>query len=440
MRSLALFIFPLLLTAANDDWPRWRGPLDNGVARGDVPVEFGEGKNLAWKLDIPGRGFSSPVLWGGKLFLTNAVPLGDAAPAKAAATAEGQPNRRGGGGGAGGGAGAGKEYKFVVMALDAKSGKPLWERVAKTATPHEGYHNTYGSFASNSPVTDGKHLVAFFGSRGLYCYDLDGKLLWDKQFSPMNMRLQFGEGSAAVLHGETVLLNFDQQSGSFIVALDVKTGKEIWRKERDEISSWSPPFVVKVNGRDQVILSATNKVRAYDLANGDLIWECKGLGGNVIPAPVVFDNKLVIVMSGFRDPNLLAIKLGGQGDLTGTDSVVWTNQRGNSYTPSPVLHDGKLYMLTDNGMLSCLDAATGKPFYQQQRLPNPYNFKASPVAVNGKLYLAAENGDVIVVKMGETFEILATNSFPNHMFVASPAVSGDSMYLRSASALFCIRR
>ena len=435
MRRLALFIFPVLLAAANDDWPRWRGPLNNGVARGEVPTEFGESRNLAWKLDIPGRGFSSPVLWGDKLFLTNAVPVGDAAPAAA-----GGPGQRNGGGGAGGGSGTGKEYKFVVMALDAKTGKPLWERVAKTATPHEGYHNTYGSFASNSPVTDGKHLVAFFGSRGLYCYDLDGKLLWDKQFSPMGMRLQFGEGSAAVLHGETVLLNFDQQAGSFIVALDVKTGKEIWKKERDETSSWAPPFVVKVDGREQVVLPATNKVRAYDLANGDLIWECKGLGGNVIPAPVVLDDKLLIVMSGFRDPNLLAIKLGGKGDLTGTDSVVWTNQRGNSYTPSPVLHDGKLYMLTDNGMLSCLDAATGKPHYLQQRLPNPYNFKASPVAVNGKLYLAAENGDVIVVKMGDKFEILATNSFPNHMFVASPAVSGDSMYLRSASALFCIRR
>jgi outer membrane protein assembly factor BamB len=429
-----LLFFPataFLLTAAVDDWPRWRGPLDNGVARGDVPLEFGEGKHMAWKIDIPGRGFSSPVLWGDKIFVTTAVPVADA-PAPAASSS--------GRGGAGGGAGTGKEYKFVVMAIDAKTGKQIWERVAKTATPHEGYHNTYGSFASNSPVTDGKHLIAFFGSRGLYCYDLDGKLIWEKQFSPMRMRLQFGEGSAAVLHGNTVLLNFDQESGSFIVALDKATGKEIWKKERDEVSSWAPPFVVKVDGRDQVILPASGKVRAYDLANGELMWECQGLGTNVIPAPVVHDGKLVIVMSGHREPNLLAIRLGGKGDLTGTDAVVWTNQRGNSYTPSPVLQDGKLYMLTDSGMLSCLDAATGKPFYAQQRLPKPYNFKASPVAVNGRLYLSAENGDVIVVKMGGTFEVLATNSFPDHMFIASPAVSGGSMYLRSDKSLFCIRR
>ena len=432
-----MLLIPALLAAAGvDDWPRWRGPSNDGVARGDVPLEFGEGsKNMAWKLDIPGRGFSSPVLWGDKLFLTTAVPIADA-PAPAAEGAGG-PRR---GGGAGGGAGTGKEYKFVVMAVDAKTGKLIWERVAKTAVPHEGYHNTYGSFASNSPVTDGKHVYAFFGSRGLYCYDLDGKLIWDKQFSPMRMRLQFGEGSAAVLHGNAVLLNFDQESGAFIVALDKTTGKEIWRKERDESSSWAPPFVVKVGTQEQVVLPATAKVRAYDLANGELIWECKGLGANVIPAPVAVDDKMVIVMSGYRDPNMLAIKLGGKGDLTGTDSILWTNQRGNSYTPSPVLHDGKLYMLTDNGMLSCLDAATGKPHYLQQRLPNPYSFKASAVAINGKLYLSAENGDVIVVKMGESFEILATNPFPNHVFIASPAVSGGSLYMRSASTLFCFRR
>lgn len=437
MRQLPLLLLPVLLSAAVDDWPRWRGPSNNGVARGDVPAEFGEGKNIAWKLNIPGRGFSSPVMWGDKIFLTNAVPVGDApAPEPASQTDAG---RRKGGGGAGGGAGMGKEYKFVVMAIDAKSGKVIWEREATKAVPHEGYHNRYGSFASNSPVTDGKHLIAFFGSRGLYCYDLDGKPIWQKKFNPMRMRLQFGEGSAAVLHGNKILLNFDQESGSFITALDKSTGKEIWKKERDEISSWAPPFVVKVNGRDQVILPASGKVRAYDLENGELIWECKGLGSNVIPSPVAVDDKIVIVMSGHREPNLLAIKLGGKGDLTGTDAVLWTNQRGNSYTPSPVLHDGKLYMLTDNGMLSCFDAATGKAHYAQQRLPKPYSFKASPVAVNGKLYLSAEDGDVIVVKLGESFEVLATNSFPDHTFIASPAVSGGSMYLRSDKSLFCVR-
>ncbi|MCC6536320.1 MAG: PQQ-like beta-propeller repeat protein [Bryobacterales bacterium] len=435
-RVTLLFLPALALAFGVDDWPRWRGPLNNGVARGDVPAEFGPEKNIAWKLDLPGRGFSSPVLWGDKIFLTNAVPTGKDAPPAAEEGGAGGGARRG----AGGGAAKGREHKFVLMAVDARTGKVIWERVAKTATPHEGYHGRYGSFASNSPVTDGKHVLAFFGSRGLYCYDLDGKLIWEKQFSPMHMRLEFGEGSAAVLHGNTVLLNFDQESGSFILALDKNTGKERWRKERTEASSWAPPFVVKAAGRDQVILPASAKVRSYDFHTGELIWECAGLGSNVIPSPVTVDDQYVIVMSGHREPNLLAIRLDSKGDVTGSDKVMWTNQRGNSYTPSPVLHDGKLYMLTDNGMLSCLDAATGKPYYAQQRLPNPSNYKASPVAVNGKLYLSSENGDVLVLRLGEKFDVVAVNSFgPDHMFIASPAVSGGSLYLRSSAALFCIR-
>jgi outer membrane protein assembly factor BamB len=224
-----------------------------------------------------------------------------------------------------------------------------------------------------------------------------------------------------------------------MLALDARTGKQLWRVERDdELSSWSPPFVLSHNGRKQVVVAATSKVRSYDPATGAILWETAGLGSNVIPAPVTA-NGMVYVMSGHRDPNLLAIRLGGKGDLTGTDAIVWTNQRGNSYTPSPVLHDNKLYMITDSGMLSCLDALTGKPYYQQQRLPKPYNFKASPVAANGKLYLATEDGDTVVVRLGEKFELLATNTLTDEMFIASPAIAGGSLYLRGQETLYCIR-
>jgi outer membrane protein assembly factor BamB len=413
-----------LLVAADDDWPRWRGPLDNGIARGDAPVEWNESKNIAWKAAIPGRGHSSPVIWGDRIFLTTAVPTSPI-------------QTPGGGRGPGGGAGAGVEHKFVVMALDRNTGKILWEQTATVAAPHEGYHQRYGSFASNSPVTDGKRLYAFFGSRGLYAYTLDGKSVWKKEFPPMKVRLQFGEGVPTVLHGDRLLLNFDQESDSYLVALDKSNGKELWRVARDEQSSWSPPFVVEHAGRKQVILAASNKVRAYDLASGKVIWECGGLGSNVIPAPVT-QNGVVYVMSGHRNPNLMAIQLGRDGDLTGT--ILWSNQRGNSYTPSPVLADGKLYFISDSGMLSCLNAATGEPYYLQQRLPKPYSFKASPVAVNGKLYLSTENGDIVVVKMGEKFEVLATNSMGDQMFIASPAVAGGSLYLRGPDTLYCVRR
>jgi outer membrane protein assembly factor BamB len=439
MRVPTLMLLSLAASfAADDDWPRWRGPNDDGMARGDAPLHFSDTKNVAWRATIPGRGHSSPVLWGDKIFVTTAVPVGEAAPAPPPPPAAQEKSRRGPGGGAGGGAGAGREHKFVVLCLDRNTGKLLWERVAKVATPHEGYHGRYGSFASNSPVTDGKFLYAFFGSRGIYCYDLNGTLVWQKDFPPMGMRNQFGEGSATVLDGHALYLKFDQEAGSYLVALDKRDGKELWRATRDELSSWSAPLVVSHDGGKQVVVSASHKVRSYEASTGKLLWESSGLGSNVIPAPVAAGGT-VWVMSGHRDPNLLAIRLGRQGDLTGTDAILWTNNRGNPYSSSPLLHDGKLYFVTDSGMLSCLSAKTGEPYYQQQRLPKPYNFKSSPVGANGKLYLATENEDVVVVKMGETFEVLATNTLADQMFIATPAIAGGSLYLRSQNTLYCIR-
>ena len=426
-------VLGLALFTAQDDWAQWRGPNNDGMARGDAPHQWSDTKNIAWRVAIPGRGNSSPVIWGDKIFLTTAVPT-DAAVATT--TPSPQPQRQGRG--PGGGANAGREHKFVLMCLDRRNGNLLWERIAKVATPHEGYHHQYGSFASSTPVTDGKHVYAFFGSRGIYCYDLDGKLIWEKAFQPMRMRLGFGEGVATVLDGNSLYLKFDQEQGSHLLALDKQTGKEIWRVAREEGSSWSPPLIVTHNGRKQMVVSASSKVRSYDPATGKLIWECAGLGSNVIPAPVIHAG-VVYVMSGHREPNLLAIQLGREGDLTGTDAVLWTNNRGNAYTGSPVLHDGKLYFVTDSGMLSCLDARTGKPHYLQQRLPRSYNFKSSPVGANGKLYLATEEGDVVVVKMGEKYEVLAVNTLTDQMFIATPAIAGGNIYLRSQEALYCIR-
>ena len=333
----------------------------------------------------------------------------------------------------------GADHKFIVMCIDRNTGKMLWERVAATMAPHEGYHIRYGSYASNTPVTDGRTVYAFFGSFGLYAYDFEGNLLWKRPFEAQKMRLEFGEGVPLTLHEDRLLVKHDSEQGSYMVAIDKKSGKDLWRVERNESSSWSPPLVITVGGRKQIVTSATNKTRGYDYATGKVIWECGGLGANVIPAPVLVGGDTVIVMSGFRDPNLLAIKLGKEGDLTGSDAVLWTNQRGNSYTPSPVLHDGILYFVTDNGMLSAFDAKTGKAHYQQQRLPKAYNFKASPVGVNGKLYLSTEEGDVVVVKMGPTYEVLATNTLENASFIATPAVVDGGMYLRSQDTLYAIR-
>jgi outer membrane protein assembly factor BamB len=433
--SLLLPISILALAAGaiaeDDGWPRFRGPFENGMARGDAPVQFSDKEHVAWKATIPGRGHSTPVIWGDRIFLTTAVTVG-AAPAA-------PPAAPGGRGGFGGGGGPQAEQKLMVMAFDRKTGKPLWEKTARTATPHEGYHAQYGSFASNSPVVDAKHLIAFFGSRGVYCYTHEGQLVWEKDFGiQMKMLMSFGEGVAPALDGDRLFLLYDHEGDSFLVALDKNTGKELWRTARPAGSAWSAPFITTVNGKKQMIVPATKFTAAYDPENGKVIWQTMGLGRNVIPMTTVADG-VAYVMSGYQQPNLMAIKLGREGDLTGTDAILWQNQRGNSYTPSPVLYEGKYYFLTDNGTLSCFDAKTGKPFYSQERLPKPYSFKASPVGANGKLYLASEDGDVVVVKMGEKYEVLATNTLEGQMFISSPVIVDNSLYLRGQNTLFCIR-
>ena len=416
MRIAALLLLCAALFAADDDWPRFRGPDNNGVARGDVPLEFSATRNLAWKTHIPGRGHSSPVIWGDKIFLTTAIPTGGGD--------EYAPNLR-------------KEHRFVVMCLNRNTGKVLWERTAKTATPPDGHQIPYGSYASNIPVTDGKRLYAFWESRGIFVYDLDGKLEWQKDFPQMRKRGEFGEGTPAMVDGDTLYLKFDQEQNSHLIALDKNTGKELWRVERAEPSSWSQPLMVTHNGKRQLIVAGT-RVRSYDPATGKVIWECAGLGLNSIPVPVSA-NGVVYVMTGFQNPNMMAIRIDREGDLTGTDAVLWSTNRGTPYNPSPVLQNNILYFISDTAMLSAFKAGTGEAYYKQQRLPGAYSLKASPVAVNGKLYFATEQGDVVVVKMGEKFEVSATNSMGDDMFIATPAVAGNSMYLRGKNTLYAIR-
>jgi len=425
-------------------WPQWRGPFFNGMARGDAPTSWNDTTNIKWKTEIPGKGHSTPVIWGDRIFLTTASPTGKpaaAAPTPAPAATSPTPGGQGAGRqgrGPGGDTGPQVEQRFEVLCLDRKTGKILWQKTARVATPHEGYHRVYGSFASNSPVTDGKYVYAFFGSRGIYAYDFNGKLIWEKDLGvQMKIRLAFGEGSAPLLDGNRLFLVYDHEAGSFMVALDKRNGKELWRVTRDEATSWSTPFAVDHAGRRQVIVTATKKVRSYDAEDGKLLWEAAGLGANAIPMPV-HQNGVIYVMSGYRDPRLMAIKLGKEGDLTGTDSILWSQTRGLAYTTSPVLHDNKLYVLTDNGLLSAFNATTGEPHFAQARLPKPYNFKASPVGANGKLYLATEDGDVVVLKMGEKFEVIATNTLTDQVFIATPVIAGGELFLRGKDKLFCV--
>ncbi len=429
MNRTRLVVLTLILAAAEgmlsaDEWSSWRGPFNTGMAIGDAPLRWSDSDHVRWKTAIPGRGHSTPVIAGGKLFLTTAVPTGrGTGPTRA--------------GRAGGGADSGLEHRFEVIAIDRVTGQVAWQRTAATATPHEGYHHRYGSFASNSPVTDGKRVFAFFGSRGLYAYDLDGAPLWQKDFQiKMRMDMAFGEGTALTLHDNRLLLHFDHLGGGFLVMLDPETGREIWRTARTEKYNWAAPHVVSHGGRKQVVVNGL-AVRGYEFETGTLVWEVAGLGENSIPQPVQHED-LVYAMSGHTIRMIMAIRLGRTGNLTGTDAIAWSTQRGAPYTPSPLLHGDRLYVVTDSGRLSCFNANTGEPLYQQVRLPKAYNFKASPVGANGKLYLASEEGDVVVVRMGDRYEVLATNSLSDQSFIASPVVADGDIYLRSQSHLFRI--
>ena len=407
-------------------WLQWRGPLNTGMAAGAAPLRWSDQSGVTWKVAIPGRGHSTPVVAGDRIFLTTAVPTGNSSP----------PTGRARGGG-GGGADAGLEHRFDVMAIDRKTGAVAWQRTATVATPHEGYHRTYGSFASNSPVTDGTRVYTFFGSRGLFVYSLDGELLWQRDFGiKLRMDGAFGEGTAPVLHDGRLLVLFDHLDQGALFVLDAASGKEILRIPRPERYNWAAPFVATHAGRRQIVINGET-TRGYDYQTGAEIWRAAGLGENSVPQ-MVQHNDLVFAMSGHTIKLLMAIRLGRTGDLTGTDAIAWSTPRAVSYTPSPLLHDGKLYVVSDAGLVSCLDAATGQAIWGPERLPQPYNFKASPVGAAGRIYLATEEGDVVVLRLGDKYDVLATNTLRDQSFIASPIVLDGAMYLRSRTHLFRI--
>jgi outer membrane protein assembly factor BamB len=441
--------------AGAQDWPQWRGPglTGSAPAAANPPTEWGPEKNIRWKVKLPGSGSSTPVIWGDRVFIQTAVPAGPAGPAadagggapdpEAAPTVavQFQQRQRGQGrggrrGGFGGGAPPTTPFRFVLMCLDRKTGQTVWEQTARELIPHEGHHGDHG-YASHSPVTDGTHVWAFFGSRGLHCYDMDGNRKWEKDLGKQQTRAGFGEGSSPAVHGDTIVVNWDHEGEDFVAAFDKLTGEEKWRQPRDEPTTWTTPLIVEHEGKAQVIVSGTNRIRSYDLASGKQIWECGGMTQNVIPTPVAADG-MVFVTSGFRGYALLAIKLGREGDLTGTDAIAWKVDRDTPYVASPLLADGKLYFFADRGgVLSCYDAKTGKPLVQRQRIDAIDNVYASPVAAGGRLYLVGRDGTTVVMRHADKLEELAVNELGEGVD-ASPAVAGNELFLRGRQHLFCI--
>ena len=412
----------LLVATLLFNWPSWRGPDATGVApKAKPPAEWSEEKNVRWKVEIPGRGSSSPVVWGDRVEVLTAAPAG----VELAASHDSRARQL-------------TPHRMMVLALDRKTGKTVWERTAREEQPHEGYHQQFGTWASASAVTDGEVLIASFESRGIYAYDMNGKQLWTVDLGDKKMRNEFGEGSTPALHKDRVVLVWDHQGESFIAALDKKTGKELWRQKRQEIDSWATPLVVESGGKAQVVTGAMNRIRSYDLQSGELVWETAGLTMNPIPSPVAADG-IVYLMSGFRGNSLKAIRLAeAKGDITGTPAILWSFDRDTPYVPSPLLYDGVLYFLEGNtGVLSAFDAKTGKPHYQVQRIEGVPNVFASPVGADGKVFVLGQDGSTAVIKHGPAFELIGVNKLEDR-FDASPALVDGEIYLRGYKYLYCV--
>ena len=409
---------------ADGNWPRWRGPEGTGVAPDATPpLQWSETQNVHWKVPIPGRGHSTPVIWGDRIYLTTAIATAETPADKIERKHQGIP--------------ADSFQEFTVMALDRDTGKEVWRRVARRAVPPSGTHPD-GTWASGSPVTDGEVVVADFGSSGVYCYTVAGELLWEHDLGDMNTHGGFGEGSSPALYGETVIVLFDHAGESSITAYDRTSGAELWHQSRDESASWSTPLVIEVDGRPQVVTNGGQRVRAYDLESGELIWECAGMTGNATATPVYADS-ILYASTNFRGAAVQAIRpAGARGDITGTDAVVWTHDRDTSYVPSPLLYGKLLYLLKKhNGILTCFAAADGRVVYGPERLPGLDTVHASPVGAADRVYITGRDGTVLVLRHGDQFEILATNQLEDELY-ASPVFIGDRMYLRGSSHLYCI--
>ena len=410
-------------------WQHWRGPAATGVSStATPPLTWGESENVKWKVPIDGKGTSTPIVWGNQVFLVTAIDTGEVDSSRADPADQPKrpfgilfPNTK---------------HQFVVISLDRATGEEVWRKVAAVKVPHQGHHGD-NSFASASPTTDGERLYAWFGSVGLFCYDLAGELLWKQNFPEVDTRLSFGEGCSPVVYQDRVIVNRDNESASRITVLNAATGAKLWEKQRDEPSAWATPLVVDVEGKPQVITSASNRVRSYDLNTGELIWECGGQVGNVTPCPVRFDD-LVICMSGYRGSAAMGLPLNARGDITDSDKIRWSAGRGTPYVPSPLLYDNALYFNRSNdAILTCLDAATGEVIFREKRLGKLRRVYASPVGAAGRVYFAGRQGSTVVLEHGPEFKVLAENRL-DEGFDASPALAGGDLFLRGSEHLYCL--
>jgi len=409
-------------------WMQWRGPLANGVApHANPPVEWSEKKNIRWKIALPGKGHSSPIIFGDRVYVMAAAPVGpaqkpvhDSAPGVHDSVPVTHTNQ------------------YMVLAVSRSDGRVLWKKIVREEWPHEGGHDT-GSPASNSPVMDGQFIYAFFGSRGLYCLHTNGVVKWQANLGKMQTLHAHGEGSSPVLQGDTLVVNWDHEGDSFLYGFNKRTGKQLWKTRRDEKTSWSTPLIVEVAGKPQIIVSATKRVRGYDLETGTQLWECAGLTDNVVSSPV-HHRGIVIAGNSYYSQAMVAIRLAGaKGDITGTANAVWKLNRLTPYVSSPLLYDDTLYHIRHNqNILVRLDPASGEFRGEPLRLDGIRDFIfASPVGAAGRIYVTGRDGTTVVLRHDRENAALAVNHLDDS-FSASAALVDKEIYLRGERFLYCI--
>lgn len=433
VHSIALLELVNSANCQEANWHHWRGPSVNGsVATGKPPINWSNDSHIKWKVEVPGAGSSTPIIHDNQVLVLSAVKTErvqeNNEPAQQTNPTQ-QEGRRGG-----------RQrvaptnyYQFLILSYDRQTGKELWRQILTEAVPHEAGHNT-NTFASASPITDGNVVIASFGSRGVYCLDMHGKLLWKKLIGTMRTAAGFGEGASPSIAGDKVIVPFDHEGDSFLLALKISDGSEIWRTARREGTTWGTPLVVSHKGKTQIIVNGKS-VRSYDATDGKQIWECGGMTSNPIPTPILFGEN-VIVATGFRGNAVVSIPLDSTGDVS--KAVSWSRDDAAPYVPTPTLYNGKLYLnKTNGGVISVIDAKTGKELISQVRLEDIPIMYSSPVAAGGHVYFTSRDGKTVVVRDSAPLEIVATNSLDDTID-SSFAIVGNHIFVRGQTQLYCL--
>lgn len=439
--TMGLVAAPLSARAEskNVNWPSFRGPGASGSADGFATatkwnVETGE--NIKWKTDVPGLGLSSPIVWGDRIYVTTAVPDSGTADLRVGLYGEIAPVNEN------------MPQSFRVLCLDKKSGKILWDKEAYKGVPKVKRH-TKASHANSTPATDGKHVVAFFGAEGLYCFTADGELKWKKDFGPLDSgyyevpEAQWGFGNSPVIHEDKVVLQVDVQKDSFVAVLNIADGSEAWRTSREEVPTWCTPTIHKVGDVTQVICNGYKHIGSYDFATGKKIWWMKGAGDIPVPTPVVAHDLIYLTSAHGADAPIYAVKTSASGDITlpnvgdANEGIAWSKSGRGNYMQTPLVYGDHLYMCKDNGIYTVYDAKSGKQITRERIGGGGNGFTASMIAADGKIYLTSETGDVYVLKAGTQHEVLAKNELGN-VAMATPAVSEGLLLFRTSKNLIAV--